>query len=1355
MSTMNRLNKLFKKTSKANKTSQNNIAFCPKGLGDLADCGLLQSLEPRVLYDAAMGAELATIAAHSTDAAAQNHDADMASVSNANSHAVNTLISEQTHDSSHIPDLNHNTDLSHSSSSSDLSSPMDAPNYLNYYSFDKSLVKEIIFVDSNVDHYLDLLKGVDLNKLVSGELEIVVLKDNISGVDQIGNYLNQFNHQIEAVHIVSHGNTGELYLGNDTVNNNNLANYHFELTQWSHGLTTGADLLFYGCNVAQGNTGEQFIQNLHDILQADIAASSNLTGNASLGGDWNLEVKDGLITAQLAFNVSVQQSYQSVLATITVTNLSDVSNGDTSSISNLLINDGGDGISLREAIEAANNTPGHDTVQVPQITINNEIILQQTLHITDELSIDNGILAGGFTIRTTGPISGAGSYEINVSAPLHVANTTLYFFSASGLGTIGIDSGGSGSDLSFVNFIGGSNISTPITVNADNVEISNSSISNSGNLNPGLILNGQNINVHNVTFNLGQTGILVTNGQNIQLHDNQFHNQNVGVAVIGATTQTGIINSTFQNVAQGIDLNNDGITANDPNDVDTGPNNLQNKPVLNAGTEIVDGNGINRYQITGTLNSEPSISGKTYLINYYASLNSGSGSGQQLLGSETVTTDSSGNANLSFIFTGNSIAGSYITAIASEQIAPNTYVTSEFSNSVTLTDTLTGKIFVTDLNTSLGISKITDNSVGLILSGKITEPTAGLASSSSPWQGVFRIRNALDNSIVETGSTVNVDGLNATWTYAVQTNLAPGAYYLDVVGNSFQSNQINSINTPNDTLFVITPAAGDTVPNELGTTYTTIYKGPNTTSLDAAGTITNTMTSVVVVESNFSSDQQLLLTATGAFYISQNSLTQWHMYSSNGFSQGGSSFAEGSYSTNAYVFSSSTFDFLTSPNAIIVDTTAPTGTFNTVNAASTSDFATQTLQGTFSDNYSIDYILIAVAPHNSSNTVANFTTVYQLSSPNPADHLGIPLTGTLNAGPSGGYSIDPGQLNLAPGSYDVVVIFTDKSNNINLDNSNTLVQGYNFYSNGITIAATNTSNTVSDVSNIISSSIEQNNTNLSTSGNLLNNSNSDNGTIIDPNVIANAKNDNQTNEEPTQLAGTDNMSGSSEDSNNTLIGGNQEDTLEEQAPEDQLDNNDSIAAPYTPPTQTSSSHNNQVNNIANDSNSSNNSNRESNEHSGNHSNDSTATQVLTFITDTMNDSINYATKQPVGASIAVGIGALPVLTHIIGSHTAVIGSQVVNSNILSGRLGSFINATFSHGTTAAQTGAQRSGFAGAFSKFSMKGGRTHTPSERSEAKAEHKETHGHECECDLCVSLQSRVKVFGRKEQPSSENQAE
>src|SRR5262249_42227516 len=81
----------------------------------------------------------------------------------------------------------------------------------------------------------------------------------------------------------------------------------------------------------------------------------------------------------------------------TVTTTADAVNGDTSSVASLIASDGGDGISLREAIIATNNTPGADEIFLPagfyQLSIagTNEIAaLTGDLNVTDNLTIRGG-----------------------------------------------------------------------------------------------------------------------------------------------------------------------------------------------------------------------------------------------------------------------------------------------------------------------------------------------------------------------------------------------------------------------------------------------------------------------------------------------------------------------------------------------------------------------------------------------------------------------------------------------------------------------------------------------------------------------------------------------------------------------------------------------------------------------------------------------------------------------------------------------------------------------------------------------------------------------------------------------------
>ena len=85
---------------------------------------------------------------------------------------------------------------------------------------------------------------------------------------------------------------------------------------------------------------------------------------------------------------------KNLLAAVAVGNATDLFNApDTSSITALIANDGGDGISLREAVTAANNTTGEDTITFDGSIFtggNNSVIrlTQGELAVTDGLSID-------------------------------------------------------------------------------------------------------------------------------------------------------------------------------------------------------------------------------------------------------------------------------------------------------------------------------------------------------------------------------------------------------------------------------------------------------------------------------------------------------------------------------------------------------------------------------------------------------------------------------------------------------------------------------------------------------------------------------------------------------------------------------------------------------------------------------------------------------------------------------------------------------------------------------------------------------------------------------------------------------
>ena len=125
-------------------------------------------------------------------------------------------------------------------------------------------------------------------------------------------------------------------------------------------------------------------------------------------------------------------------------------------------------------------------------------------------------------------------------------------------------------------------------------------------------------------------------------------------------------NSIFGNGGIGIDLRNNGPTANDAGDTDTGSNRLQNFPVLSSAKTISGAT-----TIVGTLNSRPR---ENYTIQFFS--NPSGDEGQTFIGQKVVFTDASGNATFSFSPTTAVAVGRQITATATRN---STGDTSEFS----------------------------------------------------------------------------------------------------------------------------------------------------------------------------------------------------------------------------------------------------------------------------------------------------------------------------------------------------------------------------------------------------------------------------------------------------------------------------------------------------------------------------------------------------------------------------------------------------------------------------------------------------------------------------------------------------
>lgn len=170
---------------------------------------------------------------------------------------------------------------------------------------------ELVVIDPSVDAYEQLID--DLQGQAGRRFEILLLNPREDGIAQISDGLQNLK-AVSALHLVSHGDEGEILLGTSVLSQRTMERYAAELLSWQPALTADADLLIYGCDLAADESGIQLTQSLHALLGVDVASSVDETGHVSLSGNWLLEHIDGQIEAAVAFSSEVQDDWRGLLS---------------------------------------------------------------------------------------------------------------------------------------------------------------------------------------------------------------------------------------------------------------------------------------------------------------------------------------------------------------------------------------------------------------------------------------------------------------------------------------------------------------------------------------------------------------------------------------------------------------------------------------------------------------------------------------------------------------------------------------------------------------------------------------------------------------------------------------------------------------------------------------------------------------------------------------------------------------------------------------------------------------------------------------------------------------------------------
>lgn len=389
----------------------------------------------------------------------------------------------------------------------------------------------------------------------------------------------------------------------------------------------------------------------------------------------------------------------------------------------------GGGCTLRAAIDAANSNPGLDTITFDIDDDGPHTIAPSSPlpEITDPVVID-GYTQMGATPNTLGPKQGTnavlmieidgsnagdGANGLTLAGGDHVVKgLVINRFGGSGI----LLKGSEESTINDLNAVSGNFLGTDVSGetalgNGVGVTIDVSWWNVIGGLSPadrnlisgngiGIVMTGNSMqnNVRGNVIGAARDGVtpLGNESHGVLLQDGALCNtigaetpvagQNIisfnGGAGVAMADDTGINNYVDPNVMRdnaelGIDLGNDGVTPNDPDDLDSGPNDLQNYPVL---TSAVVNEDFGNLVVMGSLDSLPNTFMNLFFFVSEECDPSGYGEGSEFVHSEQFTTNASGDRDFSVVIVSDAEPGDYVTASLS---TPSS--TSEFSACVPVT----------------------------------------------------------------------------------------------------------------------------------------------------------------------------------------------------------------------------------------------------------------------------------------------------------------------------------------------------------------------------------------------------------------------------------------------------------------------------------------------------------------------------------------------------------------------------------------------------------------------------------------------------------------------------------------------
>ena len=175
----------------------------------------------------------------------------------------------------------------------------------------------LIAIDAGVEHGDALAAGA-----IKGS-KLIMLSAERDSIQQITEAVHKT--MATSVHIVTHGSAGKLHFSSGDITLENLHLYEAQIESWFHYLPLNRHstirvqphqsfLSLYACNLAKGDVGAAFIENLQHLVGVSVHAAQGKVGSHVQGGSWRLDISYPFPhEAKFPFTDDLLETYDAVI----------------------------------------------------------------------------------------------------------------------------------------------------------------------------------------------------------------------------------------------------------------------------------------------------------------------------------------------------------------------------------------------------------------------------------------------------------------------------------------------------------------------------------------------------------------------------------------------------------------------------------------------------------------------------------------------------------------------------------------------------------------------------------------------------------------------------------------------------------------------------------------------------------------------------------------------------------------------------------------------------------------------------------------------------------------------------------